>query len=112
MMLAVITAVFLGSHRWPVFAGLFSGALLGFFRLCGNEWIFKRLLCQNGAKAAAGGAAVFLTSQLLLILALALAYEAGRWAFCGLLAGVLIIPAVVMMNSITEAVGFTKNSFE
>lgn len=34
------------------------------------------------------------------------------WFFAGLTAGILHVPAVIMINSITEAMGITHNNFK
>ena len=112
ILLAAAIAAFMGSRRWPVLAGLLAGAPLSFGRLRCNGWILARMYQLNGAKAAAGGTAAFMISQFILILALALACFISIWVLCGLIAGLLIIPTVVMINSVTEALGITKNNFE
>lgn len=111
-LMAAADMVFMGSGRWFVLAGLLAGAALSIGRLVGNEWILAKVFSLSGGKAIAGSIAAFTISQLVLAPVIILTYFLSIWALYGLLAGVLAVPAVIMLNSITEAFGITKNSFE
>ena len=113
--LATADIAFSGVGRWMILAGLSAGAIISTGRLCSNEWLFKKIFRLNqsdGKRAAAGSMAAFTISQLVLIPVIVLAYLLSVWALYGFIAGILIIPIVIMINSITEAFGITKNNFE
>lgn len=112
LLLAAAAAVFLGSGRWPALAGLLAGAFLGAGRFRSNEWIFAKILGEKGGKAAAAGAALYAAGMLALFAALASAYFLNSWLFRGVLAGLFLNPAVIMLNSVTEAFGVTRNGFD
>lgn len=69
--------------------------------------------CDSSKKEAPGSIVmVFAFNQLLLIVLLVVAYSIDRWLFAGFVGGILLVPLTVMINSITEALGITKNHFE
>ena len=104
--------VFLEKNRWLALAGLFEGVLLSLARLIGNGRILKAILQLNGNKAVGVGILVFTAFQLALLPVILLLYFLNAWTLYGFVAGILAVPAVVMVNSITEAFGITKNNFE
>lgn len=110
--LSAADMVFLGQNRWSVFAGLAAGTLLSIARLMGNEWLFQKIFALSGEKAMAGSILVFTGLQLVLLPIILILYFLSLWALYGFVAGILAVPAVVMINSITETFGMTKNNFE
>lgn len=115
VLLIVLTAagvLFFRGSRWLTLAGLFTGAFLSIGRFISKEWIFRKILKLNEKKAAAYSAAIIAISQLVLFPIIVLTYFINIWFFYGLIAGILVIPLVIMLNSITEAFGITKNNFE
>jgi hypothetical protein len=115
VLVIILTAAdiaFLGGNRWFVLGGLLLGTVVSLGRMLSNEWILKVTFKVSKGKALAGSIAAFTINQLALVPIILLAYFLNIWLFCGLIAGFLVVPAIVMMNSITEAFGITKNSFE
>jgi hypothetical protein len=110
--LSVADLAFLGNNRWLVLAGLTVGTLLSVARLMGNEWLFRKIFQLTGGKAMAGSILVFTGLQLILLPVILLVYLVSVWALYGFVAGVLAVPAVVMINSVTETFKMTKNNFE
>lgn len=109
---AAASAAFLGAHRWPVLAGLLAGAFIGVCRFGVNEWILKRIFRPGGEKRIFGTIAAFTINQLVMIPVLTAAYFFDVWLFYGFITGVLTVPAVIMINGMTEAFGITRNHFE
>ena len=112
IVLSAAALAFLGENGWLAFAGLFAGTLLSVVRLIGNELIFKAVFKLNGGKAVAGSILVFTAIQLILLPVILLVYFLNVWILYGFVAGILAVPVIVMINSITEAFGITKNNFE
>lgn len=112
ILLIAADIAFLGENRWLVLLGLFAGALSFTGRLGVTEWILIKTFRMNGRNAAAERIAAFTVSQLVWVPALVLAYLLSRWVLYGFVAGVLVVPVIIMMNSITEAFGITENDFE
>ena len=110
--LSVADLAFLGNNRWLVLAGLAVGTLLSVARLMGNEWLFQKIFQLTGGKAVAGSILVFTGLQLILLPVILLVYFVSVWALYGFVAGVIAVPAVVMVNSVTETFKMTKNNFE
>lgn len=114
LLLILLTAadlVFLKNNKWLVLAGLLAGAFLSIGRFLSNELILKKIFEFNGKKTIAGSIA-FAVNQLVLLPVIALAYFLNIWILYGLIAGILAAPIIIMINSITEAFGITKNNFE
>lgn len=102
----------LEQNRWTALAGLFAGTLLSVVRLIGNERLFHAFSGWNGGKAIAGSIFVFTAIQLALLPVILILYIISTWVLYGFIAGILAVPVIVMVNSITEAIGLTKNDFE
>lgn len=112
IILTAADIAFLGSNRWLILYGLLFGTAVGLARLLSNEWILKVTFKAGKGKVLTGSIAAFTINQLALVPIILLAYFLSGWLLCGLITGLLIVPAIVMINSITEAFGITKNSFE
>lgn len=112
-MVLLITAdvVFLGENMWLSLAGLLSGTFIGIGRFRCSKWILRRVLRANTEQSLLHGNVAFTLSQFVLLPVIALAYFLNIWVLYGLIAGLLIIPTGIMINSITEALGITKNNF-
>lgn len=102
----------LGQNRWTALAGLLAGTLLSVARLIGNERLFTAFSGWDGGKAVAGSILVFTAIQLALLPLILILYMINAWLLYGFVAGILAVPIIVMGNSITEAIGLTKNNFE
>ena len=112
ILLTAAELLFLKSNRWFVLEGLLAGAFISIGRLSSNEWILKKTLKSNGGQAVAGSIVAFILSYLVLISVITFIYFLNVWAFYGLITGILVVPIIIMMNSITEMFGITKNRFE
>lgn len=103
-------------ERWFMLGGLLVGGALSVGKFGSYSWVFGKILAPGttaGGKAAAGTSiSVFFLNQLILLPLLYLAYILNQWVFIGFVAGILLVPLVIMINCITEAIGITKNSFK
>lgn len=111
--LAVAVLLF-GRQRMLMLCGLAAGGGLSLLRFAGNAWISQRLLAPGLAPrtAVCGSLAAFLIHQEILLIFLWAAYCFNLSFFIGGVAGILLVPAVIMINSVTEAAGITANGFE
>ena len=105
------------NYRWLVLVGLFSGTILSVAKFGSYAWVFGRICStdqgDSSRKQASGSSiTVYMLNQLILLPLLFLTYFLNRWIFTGFVAGILIVPFVIMINSITEVLGITKNHFE
>lgn len=117
MILLLIVDMIVSENRWFVLVGIIVGTILSFVKFGSNAWVLKGILGidQNNAqiKLTPGiSIIIFIISQLILLSLLFLAYFLNYWIFAGFVAGILLLPLVIMVNSITEAFGITKNHFE
>lgn len=103
-------------NKWPAFAGLAAGTFMGAAKFSGNAWALAGILGCPSQEGRSGPArhtssVIFLLNQIILLPFLFLAYNLGQWVFWGVVAGILTIPLLIMLNSITEAFGITRNHF-
>lgn len=112
LILSAADLAFGGSGKWMMLLGLMAGAAVGILRFYGNGWILKLILRQESRQNPVGSAVLFTAGQLAVFVFAFLAYCVGIRTLYGFVAGVLVIPLAVMMNSVTEAFGITKNNFE
>lgn len=103
--------------RWLVLLGLFPGSLLCTLRFSSNALLFKELLssaADYGEYRHAGLKTVifFIINQIILVFLMFVFYKISLWAFAGFTAGLVLVPFVLMLNGITEALKITHNNFE
>jgi len=117
MILVSIIDIVISDNRWLVLIGLILGTILSMVKFSSNALAFSGILCTDKSKASQKlspciNIILFAISQLILLLLLFLTYFLNHWIFAGFVAGILIVPFIIMLNSVTEAFGFTKNHFE
>ncbi len=103
-------------NRWPALIGLAVGTVFSAVKFCSNAAVYASFF---GVKAKDVGGrlgqrtatVIFLLNQIILLPLLFLAYYRGQWVFWGFVAGILTVPLLIMLNSITEAFGITRNHF-
>lgn len=111
LLLAAADLAFLGSSRWLVFGGLLAGTAISAGRFISNEWLLRKIFFSR-KKTAAGSIATFTLSFLFLFALIAAACFLNIWVWYGAVAGALTVPIMIMINSITEALGITNNKFQ
>ncbi len=116
ILLTIIDLVLL-EHKWFVLIGLIPGAIFSLAKFGSYAWVFGKILGVSSKagldKLAPGSSiAVFMLNQFILLPLLFIAYFLHQWIFIGFIAGILLVPFVVMINCMTEGIGITKNHFE
>jgi hypothetical protein len=92
--------------------GFYSGGALSILRYLSNAWIFSiKQNNENKLLLHLKTIVLFFGNQILLLTLLFIYFSLNRWLFIGLIAGVLLAPFIVVINSITEVFGITKNGF-
>ena len=111
ILLAVLD-VLLIEQRWHVLAGMTVGGIFGFAKFSLTAKAYLILLSPRKRLPDVSGLIMrFIFFQLLNLVLLASSMLAGFQVFCGMAAGILIIPAVISLNSVTEGLGITHNGF-
>lgn len=116
ILLSIIDIIVI-KNRWLVLTGLVVGTILSIVKFSGYAGVFRQI-CQTGrntppkSRTPIGSILVFILNQIILLPLLFLAYYLNQWLFAGFVAGILTVPFVLMVNSITEILGITKNHFE
>jgi hypothetical protein len=114
ILVSIIDIVWI-QQRWSVLIGLFSGGIISTMRFGSNTWIINRIVSVNTPQSknpARSSMLFFLVNQIILLPVLFTAYFINLWFFTGIVAGILLVPFVIMINCVTEASGITHNNFE
>ena len=114
ILLSIIDIVWM-KQRWSILAGLSLGGILSIVKFGGNAWLIGRITSAGTPQTknpAKSGMLFFLINQLILLPVLFIAYFINTWFFAGIVAGILLVPFVIMINCVTEASGITHNNFE
>lgn len=115
LLLSIIDMAFI-EDRWLVLAGLTAGTVVGAVKFGGNARALAGIfgLAVRESRGRTGrrcGTVIFLLNQIILLPFLFLAYYLGQGIFWGFFTGIMTIPLLIMLNSITEAIGITRNHF-
>ncbi|MDP4094249.1 MAG: hypothetical protein Q8920_12915 [Bacillota bacterium] len=112
VILSIIDLVFI-VDRWLGLAGIFCGAGFSILRFSSMASLFKKIFSVgSGKKAAHKSVLNYLLTQLIAVVLLFISINISSGMFAGMAAGILSLPAVVFINSITEGLGITHNNFE
>lgn len=116
ILLSIIDVILL-EQRWHVLVGLLAGSIFGVMKFGSYEWIFRRIISSalspaQKSHSARSGMLGFLLNQIVIFPVLLAAYFLSRWFFAGIVAGILLVPFVIIVNCITEVLGITSNNFE
>ena len=110
--LTIVDIVFI-EQKGAVFAGLAIGSACGLLRFFYMAATLRRILCGGDTGRAAAAALTKSAISLLGAMAvLAAAIVTDLWLFAGATAGILLVPFVLTINSLTEGLGITHNNFE
>ena len=114
-LLSVIDLIWI-EQRWYALAGLIAGSIFCIVKFGSYSWIFGKIIAAatgnqkgNPVKTSTIG---FLVNQAIVFPILLAAYYIHIWFFTGFIAGVLLLPLIIIVNCVTEVVGLTRNNFE
>ncbi|RCX14323.1 hypothetical protein DFR58_11546 [Anaerobacterium chartisolvens] len=112
LLLAVLNLIFIES-KWTVLFGLFAGGAFSLLRFSSQASFLSRVLV-NGDRGTARRRVTlnYIMSQLAVIVLLTAAINLSFPLFAGVVAGILLVPAVIFINNITEILRVTHNNFE
>jgi hypothetical protein len=116
LILLSIIVIIVFDTKIPVLIGLLLGTTISVFKLGSNAWIISRIagVEQDGGRkkfSSNFSSVIYALTQIVSLLLLYMAYRINQWGFAGFAAGLLTVPFVLMINSITEALGITRNNF-
>jgi hypothetical protein len=116
LLLAAADIVFI-RQKWLLLIGLTAGAIFSLLRFGTNAAVYGGIPFA-GAKikvnnlSAGTVIVIYAINQIILLPLLFISYKAGMAFFEGVVAGILLVPLVLFINSITEAIRVTHNNFE
>jgi hypothetical protein len=112
IILAFMDIVFIG-QRWIVLTGLFVGLVISVLKLDITGKIYSRVLGIEGKFISVSQSMlIYVLIQILVVILLAVAIKLSVWLFFGATTGVLLVPCVILVNSLTETLRITHNNFE
>lgn len=110
--LAVLDLILI-NQRWAVLIGLLIGGIFSLLRLNSMVTLISRLLSRAEVYSAGRKSILnFIINQAVIFVMFAASIKLSVYVFGGMVAGVLLVPFVILLNAITEASGITNNSFE
>ncbi len=115
-LLSIIVLMWL-EHRWYTWFGLILGSAFSVMKFGSYTWIFTKIVSDAAGSAqkthsARSGMLGFLANQIILFPLLLVAFFVDQWFFAGMVAGILLVPFVIMINCVTEVLKITSNNFE
>lgn len=111
-MLLVITSLIFFDNRWNMVIGLTCGALVGILKYIALSKYISNILFKEQGKQYLRIFVNFLSLQAITILLMVFSIKISLWSFFGIVAGLLLIPAIITINSFTEALGMSHNNFQ
>lgn len=113
LVLLMIIDVAFFEDKGVIFAGLLLGAACGLTRFFFMSQTYRRLLGRGTPSQTTFIALfAFIVSLLGTIAVLVASIITNLWLFGGATAGILLVPIILTINSLTEGVGITHNNFE
>lgn len=100
-------------HRWAALAGLVFGGGFGLLRFGSTAATFTVLIGQNAQNSEMKRSlAKYLLNQAATIAMLVASILYDVWLFGGILAGILLVPAVLSVTGIMKGLGLVKTDFD
>ena len=109
--LVILNLIFV-SQRMYVMLGLIIGSVFGFMRFSSFGATISRLVLHDKSSTIKETFIRYMVNHVAMIVLCAVSIKYSLWMFTGVIAGVLIIPGIIMINGITEGLGVTHNRFE
>lgn len=110
---AILDIMFLANNRWIVLIGLIVGSVFSLLRFHSSATAFTTMLSKTDGSIKTNQVLIkYVLNQLMALLILAASLRFSLWLFAGVAAGILFVPFVIMFNSITQALGITRNNYE
>lgn len=116
LILLSIIVIMAFDKKITVLIGLILGTTISVLKLGSNAWIINKIAdvdknCGKKKFSDKFSSVIYALTQIAVLLMLYIAYRINQWGFAGFAAGLLTVPVVIMINSITEALGITRNNF-
>jgi hypothetical protein len=100
-------------HKPMILAGLMLGTIFSILRFSSTSSTLSLLMIEEQRPAVVGKTIVkYILNQFSAIVLLAVSLKFSQWLFMGMVAGILMVPAVIFINGLTEGLGITHNNFE
>ena len=112
--LTSIVILIFSTQRWFIFFGFLVGTIYSLVKFSFTSAIYSRIVAekQNNHYAAALSILGFFVSQLVTLAILAMSIIFNLYFFAGITVGILHVPFILFVNSLTEGFGLTHNKFE
>ena len=116
VILAILDIV-LFKNRWYCLVGLFLGGIFSVSKFRSYSMVFTRIIGSasinvKNSHAVRNSLIVFFINQIILLPILFISLKFNSWFFMGIVAGILLVPLVLMINTITEPLRLTHNNYE
>lgn len=109
----IMISLVLFDNRWNIVIGLTCGSVFGILKYIGASRFISNILLQREENVSLARIFVkFLSLQAVTVLLMTVSLSISLWSFLGVVAGILLIPLIILINSLTEALGLSHNNFQ
>ena len=109
----IIISLTIFDNRWYIVIGLTCGSVFGILKFIGSSRFISNILSQREKNTSLARILVkFLSLQVVTVLFMVVSISVSLWSFLGVVAGILLIPLIILINSLTEALGISHNNFQ
>lgn len=111
MILIIISVIFF-NDRWNIVIGLTCGVIFGILKYIEMSRFIANIVLRKLKELYLEVFLKFLLLQIISALLLIVAIKISLRIFLGAVAGMLLIPMIITINSLTEALGISHNNFQ
>lgn len=111
LLIVILTLIVFGSN-YSIVLGLLVGYLVSLIRLRALSYTVENVVKYAKKQVNSKSPFKYILVQLITITVLVLAIKKSAVFFLATFCGVLVIPLTILINSISELTGITKNNFE
>jgi len=111
-MILIIISIILFNNRWDIVIGLTCGTLVSVMKYIEISRFISKILKRERKRLYSKVFAKIMSLQIITALLMAVAIKFDLQFFWGFVSGVLLIPVIITINGITEALGISHNNFQ
>lgn len=111
-MILIIIAIVLFNNGWNIVVGLTCGTVFGVLKYIGMSKFILNIVFKEQKRSYLEVFTKFLVSQVITALLLVVTLKINLRIFLGAVVGILLIPVIITINGLTEALGISHNNFQ
>lgn len=112
ILILICISIIIFGRNFEVIVGVVLGYLISLLRLRTLSGILKKMVGNAVKQVKKYSPVSYIFVQLFTILILILAVMKSAPFFLAVFTGILVVPLTILINSLTELLGITRNNFE